>query len=62
MGKRPEVTTLVNFMVLSALVPASIDRSMKDEIFQAAPNTFRIVTAPRKKLNLRGVIAWIRGW
>jgi hypothetical protein len=39
--------------VLSALVPASIAGSMKDEIFQAACNTLRTVAVRRRKWNLR---------
>jgi hypothetical protein len=40
-------------LVLSALVPASIAGSMKDEIFQAASNTLRTVAVRRRKWNLR---------
>ena len=39
--------------VLSALVPASIAGSMKDEIFQAASNTLKNVAVRRRKWNLR---------
>ena len=37
----------------SALEPASIAGSMKEEIFQAASNTLRIVAVSRRKWNLR---------
>jgi hypothetical protein len=37
--------------VLSALVPASIAGSMKDEIFQAASNTLRTFAVRRRKWN-----------
>jgi hypothetical protein len=40
-------------VVLSALVPASIAGPMRDEIFQAASNTFRTVAVRRRKWNLR---------
>jgi hypothetical protein len=39
--------------VLSALVPASIAGTMKDEIFQAASNTLKTVAVRRRKWNLR---------
>jgi hypothetical protein len=40
-------------VVLSALVPASIADSMKDEVFQAASNTLKTVAVRRRTGNLR---------
>jgi hypothetical protein len=47
------IAQTARWSVLSALVPASIASSMKDEIFQAASNTLKIVAVRRRKWNLR---------